>query len=201
MAVNDEHPPPRHDPHLEPGAEPGHEQGQLPYAEGELLPPSAPAPEPEPDASEQVRLWTTDRLQELIRNLQPYTDGTLGEISPRHTQARLAAIRELNRLWQAHILPEPVGQELGPSEEEQAAELEELQEAIREQVRAELEAEQAEAARLETEQRELLALEAQERARQRVLEGIGELRRRAPGTGPDQPPTASPSPPQAGAGT
>lgn len=159
-----------HDPHHEQEPEPE----QLEYAEGEIISSSEPR---EPDPSEQVRLWTTEKLQEMISNLEPYTNGTLGEISPRHAQIRVAAIRELNRVWQAHVLPDQ-----GEDEQARERELEQLQEQIAEQVRAEVEAEQEEALRAAQEAQEQLALEQAARARERVLEGISELRRRAPGT-------------------
>lgn len=161
------------------------EQEQLPYAEGELVGPDEAR---EPDPSEQVRLWTTEKLQEMIASLEPYTNGTLGEISPRHATARLAAIRELNRLWQAHVLPdgEDVTAEL---QRQHAEELERVQEEIAEQVRAQVEAEAEQARREQQEALERLQLEQEARARERVLEGISELRRRAPGTTPGTPPS------------
>lgn len=171
-----------HDPHHQPeqdhGPEPAPEQEQLEYAEGELV---GPETDREPDASEQVRLWTTEKLQEMIASLEPYTNGTLGEISPRHATARLAAIRELNRVWQAHVLPEGED-ETAELRRQHEQELERVQEEIAEKVRAEVEAEQEQARREALEAQEQLALEQAARAKERVLDGISELRRRAPGT-------------------
>lgn len=159
----------------DPNHEPEHDQERLPYAEGELV---GPDEDREPDPSEQVRLWTTEKLQEMIASLEPYTNGTLGEISPRHATARLAMIRELNRVWQAHVIPEPEHER----DAEHQAELERVQEEVAAQVRAEVEQEREEALRAAQEEQERLALEQAARAKERVLEGISELRRRAPGT-------------------
>lgn len=64
-----------------------------------------PVDEPVVGEDEQVRYWTTDRLRQLIRNLQPYTDGTFGTVSTKHATVYLSAIRELNKLWDAYYRP------------------------------------------------------------------------------------------------
>jgi hypothetical protein len=145
--------------------------------------------EQEPDDHEVVRMWSTTRLQAMIGDLEPYTNGTLGEISPRHAGIRVQAIRELNRIWQAHIFPEPEpeGEDVEALRLEWEAEAQAAIEEAMEQARQEaLEEAERERLALEEAEKEKLALEAAEvaeRTRERVLSGIEELRRRAPGTG------------------
>lgn len=67
---------------------------------GTLVPPD---PDPEPDPGYEVRLWSTWKLQALVKDLQPYVNGSLGPISPRHASTYLMALRELNRLWSAYL--------------------------------------------------------------------------------------------------
>lgn len=60
----------------------------------------------EPSHGEQVRTWTTAKLRELVEVLDPYVNGTLGDVSPRHATVYLQAVRELNKLWGAYEVPE-----------------------------------------------------------------------------------------------
>lgn len=76
-------------------------------------------PEQVPGEDEQVRFWTTDRLRNLIRNLQPYVDGTFGTVSTKHVQVYLSAIRELNKLWSAYFVIPPPPPPPEPSIEEE----------------------------------------------------------------------------------
>ena len=167
-------------PHAEGEPEPGQEALEGQIAEQEHG----------PDDHEVVRMWSTERLQHMITDLEPYTNGTLGEISPRHAAIRVQAIRELNRIWQAHVFPEPE-QDQGEDvealrlqwEEEAQAAIEEAMEAARQEALEEAERERKALEEAEKEKLALEAAEAAERTRQRVMAGIEELRRRAPGTG------------------
>lgn len=96
---------------------------------GQVLQPYQPQPgqdQPQPEAEqvqvpgedEQVRWWTTERLRALIRNLQPYVDGTFGTVSTKHAQIYLSATRELNKLWSAYYTPPPPIVEVDTVEEE-----------------------------------------------------------------------------------
>ncbi len=68
--------------------------------------PSAEAFEDELAArSAQVRLWSTGKLQQFLENLEPYVDGSLGPVSPRHAATYLQGLREMNRLWGAAWSP------------------------------------------------------------------------------------------------
>lgn len=78
----------------------------------------------EPGPDDQVRIWTTERLRAFIHTLQPYIDGTFGEVSPRHGSLYLRAVQELNRIWNARYLPPPPEPEPEPEEQEQAREVE-----------------------------------------------------------------------------
>lgn len=75
------------------------EQAQLPVPANHTT-----GPPPGPGASEDdkratMRNHTTGLLLNLLHNLNPYIDGTLGDISPRHASTYVAACRELNRVW------------------------------------------------------------------------------------------------------
>lgn len=65
-------------------------------------------PEAVPGPDEQVRVWTTEQLRALIRNLTPYVDGTFGVVSTKHASILMSAVRELNKLWSAYYrIPPP----------------------------------------------------------------------------------------------
>lgn len=84
------------------------------------------------DAAAQVRMWATARLRNLVETLDPYVNGTLGEVSPRHAAVYLATVKEINRLWGASRVPVPE-----PVEEE--AKVIERAVAVRNRVLAQLE--------------------------------------------------------------
>lgn len=78
-------------------------------------------PDTEPSPDEAVRVWTTDQLRVLIRNLKPYIDGTFGTVSTKHAQVYMSAVRELNKLWRAYYQPPPqIEDELSDSDAEVA---------------------------------------------------------------------------------
>lgn len=114
--------------------------------------------------SQQVRIWATAKLTNLVEALEPYIDGTLGQISPRHAGTYLQATRELIKLWSSVHKPPVVPTRV----------LEQLRAEAVEVVRAEAEA--AREAALEAEvvdrEREL------EQARREALEALDQLRRR-----------------------
>lgn len=65
-------------------------------------------------AADQMRLANTARLKGLIDQLEPYLDGTLGPLSPRHAQVYLKAVRELGLLWGSYAPAQPAEeQEVG----------------------------------------------------------------------------------------
>lgn len=79
-----------------------------------------PGQDPAPD--EQARVWTTSKLRSLIQALDPYVDGTLGEVSPRHASVYVSAIREMDRLWGAYYKqPPPEPDDSGDDEQEKRA--------------------------------------------------------------------------------
>jgi hypothetical protein len=57
------------------------------------------------DPSVEVRVWTTAGIRRLLVALEPYLDGTLGDVSPRHASLYLKGLQELNRLWAAQYTP------------------------------------------------------------------------------------------------
>lgn len=81
----------------------------------------------------QVRYWSTDRLRSLIRNLEPYVNGTFGTVSTKHAQVYMSAVRELNRLWSASFTPPPPPPVEPTESEVEQARIEEARK-VREQV-------------------------------------------------------------------
>lgn len=59
------------------------------------------------DPTSEVRIWTTAGIRKLLTALEPYLDGTLGDVSPRHAALYLDGLKELNRLWAARYVPRP----------------------------------------------------------------------------------------------
>lgn len=59
------------------------------------------------DPSSDVRIWTTAGIRKLLVALEPYLDGTLGDVSPRHATLYLDGLKELNRVWSARYIPRP----------------------------------------------------------------------------------------------
>lgn len=58
--------------------------------------------------AELVRQQSTQRVQTLVESLQPYVDGSFGQINPGHVKVYLDCLRELGRLWRVYARPEPV---------------------------------------------------------------------------------------------
>lgn len=92
-----------------------------------------------PGPDDQVRIWTTERLRTFIGTLQPYVDGTFGEVSPRHGALYLRAVAELNRLWNAKYLP-PAELEAQPDPEQEQSRAAEASALVRARVLDQLEA-------------------------------------------------------------
>lgn len=110
----------------------------IPYpGQDTSTPPGTGTDDPGPD--DQVRIWTTERLRAFIHTLQPYVDGTFGEISPRHGTLYLRAVQELNRLWNARYTPPPPELEPEPEDQVQAREVEQAAQ-VRARVLEQLEA-------------------------------------------------------------
>ena len=85
----------------------------------------------QPDQAEQARVWATSRLRELVENLRPYIDGTLGEVSPRHAAVFVTAVKEINRLWSAYFNPSSVKPDMEDLEREEALEAQRVREQAR----------------------------------------------------------------------
>lgn len=74
-------------------------------------------PDDHEKARERVKLESTRRYMELLENLGPYIDGTLGPVSPNHAAVYLKTVRELNLLWDAYAKPKAVEEVKGADEE------------------------------------------------------------------------------------
>lgn len=74
-------------------------------------------PDDHDKARDRVKLESTRRYMELLENLVPYIDGTLGPVSPNHAAVYLKTVRELNLLWDAYAKPKPVEDVRGGDEE------------------------------------------------------------------------------------
>jgi len=68
-------------------------------------------------ARERVKLESTRRYMELMDNLLPYIDGSLGPVSPNHAAVYLKTVRELNLLWDAYRKPVQVEEVKGSDED------------------------------------------------------------------------------------
>jgi len=75
------------------------------------------SPEDHEQARERVKVESTRRYLELLDNLAPYIDGTLGPVSPNHAAVYLKTVRELNLLWDAYAKPKAVEDVKGGDEE------------------------------------------------------------------------------------
>ncbi len=115
--------------------------------------------------SAEVRMWSTGKLQVLVESLEPYVDGSLGQVSPRHAATYLQAVKEVSRLWGSDYKPPRIT----------PAQVRRIESKIRDQVELEAAEAERERQRAEREQREQAAVTN----RARVLEQLEELRRRS----------------------
>lgn len=75
-------------------------------------------PDEQDAARQRVKLENTRLIMELIDNLKPYIDGSLGPVSPNHANSFLKAVREVGLLWDAYAKPVAQVEEVkGPDEE------------------------------------------------------------------------------------
>lgn len=112
--------------------------------------------------SAEVRLWATDRLRKFAEDLQPYVDGTLGSVSPRHATVYLQTLKEISRLWGAAWSPPKITD----------TQLRQIEARVRDEVAAELEQRQRAAQEAEVEEKRQRALAA----RREVLGRLQQMR-------------------------
>lgn len=55
--------------------------------------------------SQQVRMHCASRLGKLLQDLQPYVDGSFGDINAAHASVYISAVRELGRLYRVQEKP------------------------------------------------------------------------------------------------
>lgn len=55
--------------------------------------------------SDSVRMFCTEKCNELLRALTPYVNGDFGDIEVGHVAAYMNALKELAKLWQASSRP------------------------------------------------------------------------------------------------
>lgn len=67
--------------------------------------------------SHQMRLANTQRYKALLDSLEPYTDGSLGPVSPAHVNSYLKVCRELGLLWDSYGPPRAAEEARGGDEE------------------------------------------------------------------------------------
>lgn len=75
-------------------------------------------PDEQDAARQRVKLENTRLIMELIDNLKPYIDGSLGPVSPNHANSFLKAVREVGLLWDAYAKPVAQVEEVKGQDEE-----------------------------------------------------------------------------------
>lgn len=56
---------------------------------------------------ESLRPYLAQKLKTMFDALEPYVDGTFGEVAPAHAAAAVAVLRELGRLYRVAEAPRP----------------------------------------------------------------------------------------------
>ena len=51
------------------------------------------------EQQDAARAWITSQLRQFLTRLDPYVDGTTGELNPRHLEIYLSALAQLGRTW------------------------------------------------------------------------------------------------------
>jgi hypothetical protein len=75
------------------------------------------SPEDHELLGQQMKMANTQRWKALLDSLEPYTDGSMGPVSPAHVNAYLKVCRELGLLWSAYAPPAPPAPSAGVDEE------------------------------------------------------------------------------------
>jgi hypothetical protein len=57
---------------------------------------------------ESLRPYLASKLKTMFDALEPYVDGSFGEVAPAHAAAAVAVLRELGRLYRVAEAPKPV---------------------------------------------------------------------------------------------
>ena len=53
----------------------------------------------------QMKMANTARFKALLDSLEPYVDGSMGQVSPPHVNAYVKVAKELGSLWHAYDRP------------------------------------------------------------------------------------------------
>jgi hypothetical protein len=56
---------------------------------------------------ESLRPFLAQKLKVMFEALEPYVDGSFGEVAPAHAAAAVAVLRELGRLYRVAEAPKP----------------------------------------------------------------------------------------------
>lgn len=56
---------------------------------------------------ESLRPYLAEKLKRMFDALEPYVDGSFGEVAPAHAAAAVAVLRELGRLYRVAEAPKP----------------------------------------------------------------------------------------------
>lgn len=68
---------------------------------------------------DSLRPYLAEKLKRMFDAIEPYVDGSFGEIAPAHAAAAVAVLRELGRLYRVAESPKPV--QVGMTREEHEA--------------------------------------------------------------------------------
>lgn len=126
-----------------------------------------------------TRLFLSKRMYQLMEQLEPYVDGSLGDVQPGHVQAYVKVAHELGALFEAHRRPyekpeakgvplERVQQLLQQQEEQFELRLQAAVAEAEVRTQQQLELEQAARERLSLEQGRLQVLQGLQATRQRL---------------------------------
>lgn len=115
-----------------------------------------------------TRMHLASKMHELMEQLQPYVDGSFGDVQPGHVQAYVRVAHELGALFQAHSRPYEKPEDKGVP----AAKVQQMLETLAEQHEKQLQAAVAEA---EVRTREQLQLELQAKERLSLEQGRSQI--------------------------
>lgn len=68
---------------------------------------------------ESLRPYLAEKLKKMFDAIEPYVDGSFGEVAPAHAAAAVAVLRELGRLYR--VAEAPRQQQVGMTREEHEA--------------------------------------------------------------------------------
>lgn len=69
---------------------------------------------------DSLRPWVAQRLKKMYEALEPYVDGSYGDVDPRHAAAAVAVLRQLGSLYRVNERPKADTEGLVSEEQVQA---------------------------------------------------------------------------------